>query len=77
MQLKKLKEFHNQVRTEENTIHEHDKDHNCINNLKPREGPRAPKFAKYTPLNVDHSRFLEEALKAEILPTRHKIPSSK
>jgi len=41
-----------------------------------REGPRNPKFSKYTPLNTGRARILEEALSVELIPAPWKFPSS-
>jgi len=72
MQLEEFKELRNQVRAEENPAWKNEKDRNQV---RPKEGPRIPKFTKYTPLNTSWSLILEETLSTKLIPTMRKTPS--
>lgn len=59
MQVEELREFKSQVRSKNNISKRNDQDQNL---QKSREGPCGPIFVRYTPLNTDRARILEEAL---------------
>ncbi|XP_017413241.1 uncharacterized protein LOC108324825 [Vigna angularis] len=49
----------------------------CQKGQKYRDGPKGPKFERYTPLNAPRARILEEALSVDLLPPLRPFLSSK
>ncbi|XP_017438480.1 uncharacterized protein LOC108344558 [Vigna angularis] len=49
----------------------------CLKGQKYRDGPKGPRFEKYTPLNMPRARVLEEALSADLIRLRPSRSSTK
>jgi len=70
MQLEELREFRNNARAEANGEKKEDREQQGRSRAgrDQRRDNRGPRFSRYTPLNVDRSKILQEALSAELIP---------
>jgi len=76
MQLKELCEYQNQVRVDTEGEKEKNSRPSLDRKDKYRES-RGPRFTRYTSLNANREKIMNEALKVDFLPTPQKVLSPK
>jgi len=77
MQLEELREFRNNVRAEASGEKKEDRERQGRSRTgrDQKRDNRGPRFSRYTPLNADRSKILQEALSAELIPPPRKALS--
>jgi len=70
MQLEELREFRNNARAEASGEKKEDRERQGRSRTgrDQKRDNRGPRFSRYTPLNADRSKILQEALSAELIP---------
>jgi len=71
MQFEELREFRSQARAETNDEKKDEKERQGRSGSgrgDPRRGNRGLRFSRYTPLNADRGKILQEAFNAELMP---------
>ena len=70
MQLEELREFRNNARAEASGEKKEDRERQGRSRTgrDQKKDNRGPRFSRYTPLNADRSKILQEALSAELIP---------
>ena len=70
MQLEELREFRNNARAEASEEKKEDREHpgRSRTGRDQKRDNRGPRFSRYTPLNAERSKILQEALSAELIP---------
>jgi len=75
MQLEELREFRAKAREPEESKKKVDKGRSMPFG-RPRDFPKSPCFTRYTPLTVDRSRILEEALNVDLITAPKRTTTS-